>query len=413
MDATTVPRKTMLKLPGFFFPPGVLFNNSLFAGKVYEALLGDVQSRQFLTPVEAKNLVARRIEDLFSLCVSHCDLYTALRGGYIFWGTVAGEWSTLRELDASDTETVANQFVAARREYISRVSTPVTSIVDQWIKTVDTVSGMPPAAQFHLAIRRTVVGALGSQLQNVTVSSPDRPWPPSHLSPQECAWITDTRLRTRLVNLGQARTQAQVSQSSHTSEAPHSNSSSTSRTPASQSRRPTARWALIMAFLDHAERRQWHFITNAMSSVCWTLRDDFIPYAKAAFGAGRRQMVEAQQQQSRGDFWAQRCTRQAIAFVLARVPNTDDAYGLVVYDPRARGPMTMLGNQWKADAVSELERSFNIVEMWYGRRVSNELRSLGIILGDSVELSCGFVWDVAAGNISMDSLASSGFVQRS
>ncbi|KAI0484959.1 hypothetical protein GGR56DRAFT_680926 [Xylariaceae sp. FL0804] len=421
MASSSHNRKNVLKQPGFFVGPGDLFSSRGVAAKVYNAFLGAPGGTNVDLTL-AKENVGNHMLRLIQGCLSHDVLYTAVRGGQVFWDTVAAEWDTEYEFEPAEVRELTEVFVDARVAYIGNQQTALTDAVDRWMVIADQVSQMDPATEVQLALRPTQIGALGSALQSMQIN---QTWPPAHFNAQEFAWITDGRFRQYLANIQTSEPLA------------------VTRTPIPSERSspvdvkcflsfvalatyaPNKQWALYMrpmVTFDEAERKKWTEATGSMSQTYSTLAE-FVPYAREMLTTGGRNLVfgivcnwtgtpaqflsayeQADTQQSRVAFWGQHCSRRAIAVAIFR-PANEDRPRLVVFDPSvhydtARQAMTMLANQWKIDAVEELEKQFGVALQWRGGRLSGALQDMNIRLSDQVELSCGFIWDVASGRLS-------------
>ncbi|CAJ2513168.1 Uu.00g012870.m01.CDS01 [Anthostomella pinea] len=175
--------------------------------------------------------------------------------------------------------------------------------------------------------------------------------------------------------------------------------------------------------------------TGSMSKY-YSRLEAFIPYARDAFTNGGRDMVfgvfshwkgtphmltaahsQNAPQLSRETYWTKRCGRTAVTIVLRRLPT--NRIQLVIFDPSmrhpwAREPLTMTTGLWNGPVIQQLKQAFNTsaTGVWCGGRVSNRMGQLGIRLSDSVQLSCGFVWDVATGRFDTESLEDMQFDQQ-
>lgn len=415
------PEKSALKLPGLFFGPGELFSSRQSAQQAYHALLGDSDARKKLSLDAAKLQVSSRTTQLFQLCLDHQGLYTAVRGGNLFWDTIATHWDVSCDLSGVDVEEIVGVFTNAFNVYKGGIQTPLTQSIRQWTTIAQGVTQMAPAAQLQIPHHPHPVAAASSDLEGLHIGPAQQPidqgkWPDLYFNHRELAWMSDVGIRDQLA--GVVPFQPQRAQQLPAIPNAYSHPLSTKLFLcfcALANYKQAAPWALHMnpiAFLGPASRRQWYNATGSLSKMQSTL-EEFVDYAREATQNEGRSVVcgmftnwkgtpqtvtgsyPQESNQPHSELWVQLCKRSGVVIVLFRLDG-NSGFRLAIFDPtmayqHLQEPMTMQGNAWKADIVKVMKESFHISEVWQGGITSGALSELGIPLNDSVELCCGFI----------------------
>ncbi|KAI0145066.1 hypothetical protein GGR57DRAFT_320481 [Xylariaceae sp. FL1272] len=220
----------LLLQPGFRFPERAvkLSDNPEENTLLKQALLGPTHESKDASTIRCRT--KSLLQELFDLCLDYELLGRALRLDDIFWGTIAERWNTLVHLNGQQTKKIAGQYVEARREAIRQgwtTKNELTTSVDKFILFQDEVEVLPTVEESSLAVRPTAINQATENLGQLSVQQPpdskprvnawqlgldffrlhtnplppppiETEWPPTYLSGEELAWVSDTRLESHL-----------------------------------------------------------------------------------------------------------------------------------------------------------------------------------------------------------------------